>query len=119
MCDRRTRTRRHLVAMALAALTLTSGLGACSSSASDRAGSDDSTTALRRQNRAYLLSISWEPEQADCVSRETKVDLEALLSGSDASDVPTEKPGYEDFASAVRSCIRKDTALSTTTVPPG
>ncbi|CAN5635694.1 hypothetical protein BH10ACT1_BH10ACT1_26410 [soil metagenome] len=119
MRNDRTRTRRRSVAGVLLALVLATGLAACSSSDSGGSKAADTATALRRQNRAYLLSISWEREQADCVSRQTHVDLEALLSGSDASDVPTEKPDYEDFASAVRSCIRKDTALSTTTVPPG
>ena len=105
----------------LALITL-SFLGACSSSPSS---SDSGQTASTKvdplpcENSAYLLSIGWEKDQAVCVSRLVKVDLEELLSAADGSAVPTEKPGFDGFADAVRTCLRKDADLSSTTVPAG
>jgi len=110
-----------LVALALL-LAATLGAAGCSSDAAAPAKPAKGSTAaakLRAKNRAYLLGISWEREQADCVSKETHVDIADLLSGADGAGAPTKKPGFDDFAAAVRACIRQDTQLSTTTVPPG
>ncbi|QXC61666.1 hypothetical protein KSP35_02115 [Aquihabitans sp. G128] len=121
---RRRRRAGRTLALAVALAVPATALAACSSgSGSDGARADAPaaarSAARRKANEAYLLSIKWEQDQAECVSRKTSVDIADLLSGTDGSGLPTEKPGFDDFATAVRTCIRQDTALSTTTVPPG
>ena len=109
------RSAQVAASLALAAVLF---VGACSSSPADHPPTTK-VDPLPRENTSYLLSIGWEKGQAVCVSRLVKVDLEALLSAPDGSAAPTKKPGYEAFADAVRTCLRKDTGLSSTTVPAG
>ncbi len=114
------RRSAHVAAsLALVAMLL---LGACSSSPSSSPADQTPTTKvdpLPRVNTAYLLSIGWEKGQAVCVSRLVTVDLKALLSAPDGSAAPTKKPGFDAFADAVRTCLRQDTGLVSTTVPAG
>lgn len=92
-------------------------LSACSSSSGGQNGPTENPT--RASNEAYLLKIGYEKEQAACVSRRVKVDLEQLLSAPDGANDITKKVGYDAFAAATRSCIRADSGLTTTIVPPG
>ena len=103
---------RRLALLGVAASML---LGACSSS--DGGGDDAPSPAeLQRRNRAFLIErANFDEEQADCVSRNVTEDLRTLLSkGSGDSDL-TKKAGYEEFAAAVRTCVRQDESITTTT----
>lgn len=99
-----------------AAIVTAALLMGCSSSSGGDSRTED---PIRQANRAYLLEIGYEKGQAACVSRNVNVDLEQLLSGSDGSDKPTEKAGFEQFATATRTCIEQDPGLTTSTSPPG
>lgn len=119
--QRHCQRRSARVTLGIAAIVALATVG-CSSSPSSPASKTtpaDQVDPLRRQNTSYLLSIGWEKDQAVCVSRLVKADLEALLTAPDGSDAPTKKPEFAEFADAVRSCLRKDANLSSTTVPAG
>ncbi len=123
---RRRRRRRWSTASAVAVSAALTVLAACSSTPSETdAGSDAGEVQplgrreVEEANRAYLLELGYEEEQARCVSRKVTVDLEQLLSGSDGGGKPTEKPGFDEFADATRSCIAADAELTTTTAPTG
>ena len=89
-------------------------LGACSSGDGDPAS--PSKAELRRRNQVFLEDqANFMPDQAACVARQVSEDLAALLTkGSGDSDL-TKKAGYEEFAAAVRLCVRQDTSLTTST----
>ena len=100
--------------LALATVCLLALVTACSSG-SDSPG-DATTAQLRERNRQFLRKeANFDAGQASCVSREVTVDLSTLLAkGVDDADA-TKKAGYDQFARAVRLCIRKDRSLTTTT----
>lgn len=111
MRARRTPLIRVLAPVAVGLIALVT---ACSS---DTGGSDTATTSqLRERNRQFLLKeANFDERQARCVSRGVTVDLSTLLAkGVDDADA-TKKAGYDQFARAVRLCIRQDRSLTTST----
>ena len=110
-------SRRHAILASTIALLLL--FGACGSGGDGSGGSD--ADRLVEANREYLRRADWEEDQASCVSKKVDVDLEDLLSSSDGATDPTQKDEFEQFAEAVRECLRDDDDLvpSSTSVPPG
>ncbi len=107
------RHRRPATLVIAVSLTAAALLGACGS---DAAPEPADRAAQRKANEAFLIErANFKADQARCVSQHVSVDLERLLSkGSGDSDL-TKKAGYDEFATAVRACVREDERLTTTT----